>query len=58
MNTKTYDPACHDLAEAFMLDAPDMSPSAKAKLTHDLALEIQETIENFFEDQNALRWPT
>ena len=57
MNTKTYDPACHDLAEAFMLDAPDMSPEAQAKLTCDLALTIQETIENWFGDQNILGWP-
>jgi len=41
---KSYDSKCYDLAEAFLSDEPALNNEA---LCHELALEIQQTIENF-----------
>ncbi|MGY3615715.1 hypothetical protein [Bradyrhizobium sp. USDA 10063] len=47
--TKTYDPECYALAEHFMQDEPVRNdPELYALYCHDLALEIQQTVEDFF----------
>jgi hypothetical protein len=54
---KTYDPASWDCAAHFMQDRPQgMSQEAVKAFTHDLAIEIQQTIEDWFEDQGRAGW--
>lgn len=40
--TRTYDPACYDLAKKFLADCPELNDERRA---HLLALEIQEVVE-------------
>jgi hypothetical protein len=48
MPTKTYDPACFDLAETFLQDVPNLWTKDRA---HRLAIEIQEAVEIFIADE-------
>ena len=53
MTTKTFDPKCYDLAEAFLREEPRwLALLAKQQLgeVNDLAGRIQATIENFLEE--------
>lgn len=43
---KTYDVKSYELAEHFLQDAPPSKERA-----HDLALHIQQAVEDWFEDQ-------
>lgn len=46
---KTYDPACHDLAEHFLRSEPcSDDPDLYKHYCHDLALTIQQAIEDWF----------
>ena len=48
MSIKTYDPACYELAEHFLLDEPcAFNPITFAKHCHSLALEIQQAVEDW-----------
>ncbi len=49
--TKTFDQKCLDLAQSFLGDH-DMESDKRAQLEHKLAQEIQQTIEDFMEDNN------
>jgi hypothetical protein len=51
--TKTYDPKCLELAEAFVADLRVNAETSK-DLSHRLAIEIQDTIENFIEYDAAI----
>lgn len=48
MTVKTYDTASYDLAESFLQDVPNLWTKDRV---HRLALEIQQTIEDFIEDE-------
>lgn len=49
MTVKTYDPASYELAEHFLQDEPCRSdPVLYKKHCHSLALEIQQTVEDWF----------
>jgi len=51
---KTYDPACHGLAAFFLRDEPCAAdPVLFAKHCHSMALEIQQTIEDWFYDERT-----
>lgn len=54
----TYDIHSWDLAEFFMLDAPSLHPNTRKKLTHELAIEIQRTIEDWFREKEGSGWKT
>ena len=46
---KTYDPACYDLAEHFLRSEPcSDDPALYKQHCHDLALTIQQAIEDWF----------
>lgn len=46
---KTYDPACYDLAEHFLIAEPcSDDPELYKKYCHDLALTIQQAVEDWF----------
>lgn len=47
--TKTYDPKCYELAQAFISDLKIASADTNNDLCHRLAIEIQDAIENFLE---------
>lgn len=48
---KTYDPACYALAEKFLQDEPcSRDPALFKKHCHSMALEIQQTAEDWFYD--------
>ncbi len=49
--TKTYDQKCLDLSQSFLCDH-DMTVKKRAQLEHELAQEIQQTIEDFMEENN------
>lgn len=52
---KTYDPACYELAEHFLQDEPCRSdPELYKKHCHSLALEIQQTVEDWFFKPEAI----
>lgn len=47
--TKTYDPACYELAEHFMQDEPCRNdPKLYKENCHQLAIWIQESVESWF----------
>jgi hypothetical protein len=48
MTVKTYDTACADLAETFLQDVPNLWTKDRV---HRLALEIQQTVEDFVADE-------
>lgn len=49
MTVKTYDPASYDLADHFLQDEPCRNdPELYKKHCHDLALTIQQAIEDWF----------
>jgi hypothetical protein len=48
MTVKTYDPKSYDLAEFFLEDEPTLNTDANR---HELAIEIQTTIESFIADK-------
>lgn len=48
MTVKTYDTACHDLAETFLQDVPNLWTKDRVRR---LALEIQQTVEDFIVDE-------
>ncbi len=50
MMAKTYDPACFALAEHFLQDEPISSREAAA---HELALLIQQTVEDWIEYEHT-----
>ena len=50
--TKTYDQKCYDLAEHFIKDCSPALLRGRRGLTHQLAIEIQTTIEDYFEGLN------
>jgi hypothetical protein len=47
---KTYDASCLELAEKFLNnhDYPTLSNERRKELAHELAIDIQSTIEDFF----------
>jgi hypothetical protein len=47
MTVRAYDPKCHELAVAF-LEELELSDRDLAQRAHELAQEIQNTIEDFF----------
>lgn len=47
-NAKTYDTACWDLAESFLIDHPHLSTNRRID---ELASLIQQTIESFIVDE-------
>ncbi len=51
MRTKTYDKQCLALAYSFLSDS-NADISNWRELSHQLAQEIQQTIEDFMEDNN------
>jgi hypothetical protein len=49
MSVKTYDQACYDLAAHFLEDEPCFNDKPLfEKHCHNLALEIQQTVEDWF----------
>jgi hypothetical protein len=62
MPVKTYDPESFALAQHFMRDAPQPKGSPETRetiiyeFTHDLALEIQEAVEVWFEARARNGW--
>ena len=44
----SYDQRCHDLAAVF-IDGLNVEPEARDRLTHQLAVLIQDTIESYCE---------
>ena len=55
---KTYDVKCYELAEHFMQDeaiAKDKSSDEYKKACHQLALAIQETVEDWFMAEGPMR---
>jgi len=49
MTVKTYDPSCAELAEHFLRGEPCAAdPVLFKKHCHSLALEIQQTVEDWF----------
>ena len=51
---KTYDPACHGLAAWFLRNEPcAKNPELFKRHVHSLALEIQQTVEDWFYDERA-----
>ena len=52
MIVKTYGNEVYDLAEEFMQDSPTGIPKeGKQQLTHELALRIQQAVEDWFEEK-------
>lgn len=47
MSVKTYDPKCHELALAFLVDFPKLNEERRAKYAHAMACEIQSAIEDY-----------
>lgn len=48
--TKTYDTKCYELAEAFISDLKITSAEHHKQFCHELALQIQDVIEDYTRD--------
>ena len=51
----TFDTKCFDLAAHFLSDEPELNTPSN---THDLAAEIQATVESWFEDKKPGAGPS
>lgn len=57
MTVKTYDVNSFLLAEQFMEDRPQgMTREQVQAFTHDLACEIQQAVEDWFEERGRTGW--
>lgn len=55
--TRTYDNKCHDLATAFVSDAPNypnLNPHVQRDCAHELAATIQGAIESWLEENKNI----
>ncbi len=57
MIVKSYDSKSHDLAAHFLQDRPQgISDKELRKFTHDLAMHIQQAVEDWFQSRGESGW--